>query len=117
MELVELIYAVTKELPADEKFGLVSQMRRSAVSIPSNIAEGSGRNSVNGFNHFLSIALSSSYELSTQLEIAFRVKFINEDAQQKSENLIYQLQSQILGLMNTLSKSELKEPELLYEME
>ena len=67
MNLVKEIYEVTRQLPESEKFGLVSQINRCVVSIPSNIAEGSGRTSSKDFARFLSISLSSSYELETQL--------------------------------------------------
>ncbi|MCT4560330.1 MAG: four helix bundle protein [Crocinitomicaceae bacterium] len=64
---VKEVYSLTAGLPDDEKYGLIGQIRRSAVSIPSNIAEGSGRTTEKDFVHFLSMALSSSYELETQL--------------------------------------------------
>ena len=67
MVLVKNVYVLTSELPKDEKFGLTSQINRCAVSIPSNIAEGSGRTTEKEFLHFLNIAISSSYELETQL--------------------------------------------------
>ena len=67
MELVKEVYALTKTMSSDEKFGLISQINRSAVSIPSNIAEGTGRSSDKEFSRFLEIAISSSYELETQL--------------------------------------------------
>jgi len=70
LQLVKKVYILTSELPKDEKFGLISQINRSAVSIPSNIAEGSGRTSEKEFLHFLNIAISSSYELETQLILA-----------------------------------------------
>ena len=70
IELVKLTYRLTNELPDNEKFGLKSQIQRSAVSIPSNIAEGSGRSTTKDFNNFLNMSLSSSYELETQLIIA-----------------------------------------------
>src|SRR5690606_31265320 len=70
MELAVQVYKATETFPAEEKFGLTSQSRRAAVSIPSNIAEGAGRNSVKEFNNFLGIANGSSYELQTQLIIA-----------------------------------------------
>lgn len=63
MDLVKQVYALSKNLPESEKFGLISQVQRCAISIPSNIAEGSGRTSNKEFNHFLKIAISSSYEL------------------------------------------------------
>lgn len=67
MILVKRIYLITADLPKDEKFGLISQINRCSISIPSNIAEGSGRTSEKEFLHFLNIAISSSYELETQL--------------------------------------------------
>lgn len=67
ISLVKEIYSLTNDLPADERFGLVSQLNRCSISIPSNIAEGSGRTSEKEFIHFLRIAISSSYELETQL--------------------------------------------------
>ena len=67
MNLVKQVYALTTELPVNEKFGLISQIQRCAISIPSNIAEGSGRSSEKEFLHFLNISISSSYELETQL--------------------------------------------------
>ena len=74
------IYKITSEFPADEKFGLISQIRRCAVSIPSNIAEGSGRGSNKDFARFLGIALASSYELETQLIISNRLDIILIDS-------------------------------------
>lgn len=67
MEVVKDLYILCCELPSDERFGLVSQMKRCAISIPSNIAEGSGRTSQKEFIHFLNISISSSFELETQL--------------------------------------------------
>jgi four helix bundle protein len=67
MSLTKNVYLLTSQLPLEEKFGLKSQLNRCAISIPSNIAEGSGRTSNKEFNHFLNISLSSSYELETQL--------------------------------------------------
>ncbi len=67
MNLVKQVYVLTTELPVNEKFGPISQIQRCAISIPSNIAEGSGRSSEKEFLHFLNISISSSYELETQL--------------------------------------------------
>ncbi|MCJ8288745.1 MAG: four helix bundle protein [Crocinitomicaceae bacterium] len=72
------IYALTGDFPKSEMFGLQSQIRRSAVSIPSNIAEGTSRNSNKEFNRFLEIALGSAYELETQLIIANRLNYIEK---------------------------------------
>ena len=78
MDLVESIYEVTKSFPKDEQYGLTSQMRRSAVSIPSNIAEGAARKGNKEYVQFLYISLGSLSELETQLLIAQRLKFVEE---------------------------------------
>lgn len=82
------IYAVTSDFPSDEKFGLTNQLRRASVSIPSNIAEGSSRNSNKDFSRFLEIAIGSGYEIETQLLIASDLGFISKE---KSDVLITQL--------------------------
>jgi four helix bundle protein len=99
IELVKSIYQITSILPSDERFGLISQMNRSSVSIPSNIAERSGRTSEKEFIHFLNISISSSYELETQLIIT------NELFQVDIESVIKQIsevQKMILGLKRNL---------------
>jgi len=73
------VYKATAGFPSDERFGLISQSRRAAVSIPSNIAEGAGRNSKKEFNNFLGIANGSSYELQTQLIISNKLNLLNDD--------------------------------------
>jgi four helix bundle protein len=73
------VYKATASFPADERFGLTSQSRRSAVSIPSNIAEGAGRNSNKEFCNFLGIANGSSYELQTQLVISNRLDLLKDE--------------------------------------
>ena len=75
--LVEHIYHVTKPFPKDETFGLTAQLRRSAVSVPSNIAEGAGRNSTKELVQFLGIASGSLAEVDTQLEIAMRLGYLD----------------------------------------
>lgn len=75
MELCEMVYEVTKKLPPDERFGLTSQLRRAAVSIPSNIAEGSQRKTEKDFANFLNIAQGSAVEVETQLELCLRMHF------------------------------------------
>ena len=79
MILVEDIYRIAGNFPKEEMFGLTSQIKRSVVSIPSNIAEGAGRKSNLEFIQFLNIASGSLSELETQLEIAIRLKFITEN--------------------------------------
>jgi len=79
MELVCDIYEVTRNFPDSERYGLTSQMRRSAVSVPSNIAEGWSRNSARSFISYLNIATGSMSELLTQLEIARRINYISDE--------------------------------------
>jgi four helix bundle protein len=78
MELAALIYKVTQGFPADERFGLTNQLRRAAVSIPSNIAEGKGRLSTGELIQFLGIARGSTLEVQTQLELASMLGFGDE---------------------------------------
>ena len=78
MDLVVRVYRVTDAFPKAETYGLVSQMRRSAISIPSNIAEGRRRGTDKDFKHFLHIAFGSSAELDTQIELAERLSFLNQ---------------------------------------
>jgi four helix bundle protein len=79
MDLCALAYRVTKRLPKEEMYGLVSQIRRSAVSVPSNIAEGFGRDQAGSFVQFLRIAQGSLKELETQLLVCQRVEMLTED--------------------------------------
>lgn len=79
MKLTKSIYLVCLEFPGDERFGLTTQIKRSAVSVPSNIAEGAGRNSDKEFLRFLSISTGSLFELETQLLLAADLDFINLD--------------------------------------
>ena len=76
MELVKAVYVLTKAFPADERYALTDQLRRAVTSIPSNIAEGSGRASNADYGHFLSIARGSLYETMTQLQVAVDLGYI-----------------------------------------
>jgi len=103
IEFVTKIYKVTESFPDSEKFGLISQIRRSAVSIPSNISEGAARSSKKEFIQFLSIAQGSTSELETQLIISNNLGFL------KTENMhllneLDEISRMIIGLIRTLKK-------------
>jgi len=100
-ELVKEIYLATKNFPEDEKFGLISQVRRASISIPSNIAEGSAR-SDKDFSRFLSISLSSAYEVETQIILSFDLNFINEVKLNELSFKIQEIQRMIHGLQKKL---------------
>lgn len=104
MVLVKDIYTVLKALPTEEKYGLISQIRRCAVSIPSNIAEGSGRGTKKDFKRFLEIAISSSFELETQLLICVDLNYINANEIDLLMKKVIEVQKLIYGLINTLKK-------------
>jgi|RifOxyC2_1024027.scaffolds.fasta_scaffold94992_1 four helix bundle protein len=88
IELVKDIYQVTAKYPPVEIYGLTNQLRRAAISIPSNIAEGQGRNSFKEFKQFIAIALGSLAELETQLIISHEIEYLNrEDFSNLSESL------------------------------
>ena len=102
MDLVETIYKLTQAFPDSEKFGLTSQMRRAAVSIPSNIAEGAARKGDKELIHFLHIALGSLSELETQYLIAIRLAFIKNE--ETIEEQMIDVKKLLLGFRNYLNK-------------
>lgn len=101
MEIVLDIYKITESLPSEEKFGLVSQMRRCAVSIPSNIAEGAARKSNKEFINFLYISQGSLSELDTQLELATLLNFIPHEIQKELDNKMIQVDKMLSGLIKS----------------
>jgi four helix bundle protein len=103
-DLVKFIYKLTKKYPKEEIYSLTSQVRRAAVSIPSNIAEGAGHFSDKEFSRFLEIAYASSCELDTQVILSFDLNFINEVELSESNNRIDELQKMISGLIKSLQK-------------
>ena len=102
MELVVDVYKISQILPNEEKYGLRSQITRAVVAIPSNIAEGSSRNSSKDFKRFLEISLGSSFELETQLLIAEKLNMIKNDQLSEIIDKLHEEQKMINGLINTL---------------
>ncbi len=98
MELSRVVYRLTTGYPSEERFGLVSQMRRAAVSVPSNIAEGAARDSNNEFRHFLSIARSSLSELDTQLDLSQDIGFVTETSRSEIDRLLTRIDKMLYGL-------------------
>lgn len=96
------IYEVTNLFPETEKFGLVSQLRRASVSVPSNIAEGASRSSNKDFNRFLVISLGSCYEIETQLLLSFDLGFINENELERLNNSLHQIIKMMSKFCSTL---------------
>ena len=92
IELTKAVYLLVSGLPSDEKYGLYSQIKRSSVSIPSNIAEGAGRISNKEFKHFLSIANGSAYELQTQLILTIELNLMSKESIQPALDLIVEIQ-------------------------
>lgn len=102
VDLAVRIYEVSTAFPREEIYGLTSQIKRSAVSIPSNIAEGAGRNSPKDFHNFLGISGGSSCELDTQLIIANRVAFLSDEKLETLQRDIIELQKMNFALRKTL---------------
>ena len=108
MQLVKEIYLLTKTYPKEELFALTSQTKRAAVSIPSNIAEGMGRQYKKDTIHFLHIARGSGYELETHLNIALMVNIINEQTFKTNINMIDEVIKLLNSLINYMEKAELR---------
>ena len=104
MDLVEAVYSASAAFPKEEIYGLTSQMRRAAVSIPSNIAEGQGRNSRKEFLHHLGIAYGSLRELERQLLVALRLKYVAESKLRQVMEMAGETGRLLNGLSNSLSK-------------
>ena len=102
IDLVTSIYRVTEQFPKSEQYGLVSQLRRSAVSIPSNIAEGATRNYKTEFKQFLFVALSSASELETQLIISGKLNFIDKAIETELLNELNTVSRMLQGLIKSI---------------
>lgn len=106
MELAKLIYQLTKSFPSEEKFGIISQMRRAAISVPSNIAEGQARNTTGEFIQFISHAEGSLAELDTQVRLAEALGFCSGDDSESVAGLLIDLQKMLSGLRRKLDASK-----------
>lgn len=99
-----LIYQITKRFPREEFYGLVSQLRRAVISISSNIAEGAGRGSKKDFSRFISIASGSLNEVESQIYVASKLEYINQNDFDKTLNLIQKLGNMLGGFQKFLKK-------------
>ena len=104
MDIAEQTYMISAQFPPEEKYGLTSQIRRSAISVPSNIAEGAGRNSKGEFKQFLGIASGSSYELLTQLILSYRLNLIDKKLAQPVIEQVTEVQKMSYSLIKSLEK-------------
>lgn len=105
LDLVEQIYKFTKQFPKEELYGITNQMRRCAVSIPANIAEGSGRKNKAEFVQFLHIALGSASELETHLIISQRLGFLSINSYDEIMNALNEIIKMTCGLINSLNST------------
>jgi len=103
VELVTMIYSITKSFPKDELYGLTNQIRRASVSIPSNLAEGFGRNSKKEFKHFLQITIGSLFELQTQLEISKNLKFLPKMEFEAIYKMTREIEAMLVSLIRKLA--------------
>ena len=106
VDLAVDVYKITEKFPKEEKYGLVSQMNRAAVSIPSNIAEGAGRNNPGEFIQFLGVANGSGNELFTQFVISNKLGIVSESTLENIEDRIDKAQRSIYNLSKTLEKQK-----------
>lgn len=105
IEIVKKIYLLTKQFPDTEKFGIISQITRAAVSIPANIAEGSSRNSDKDYARFLQISLGSAFEVQTYLVIVKEMNWTSLEEVNKLEPLLEEEIKMIHRFINTLNKA------------
>jgi four helix bundle protein len=104
MSLVTEIYQILKVFPTSENFGLTSQIKRCSVSIPSNIAEGFGRRGTKEFIRFLRISMGSLFELQTQLEIAFNLKYLKKEIYEQNYKKSREIEIMLASLIRTLTQ-------------
>jgi four helix bundle protein len=104
MDLVVMIYRTTAAFPKNERYSLVDQLRRAAISVPSNIAEGQGRSRTGDYMRHLSVAVGSLSELETQIEIARRLDYISEDVQRNLLDSSKAIGKMLAGLIRSLRR-------------
>jgi four helix bundle protein len=107
MDLVEAVYKCSEQFPRKEMFGLTSQVRRAAVAIPSNIAEGQGRRTTRDFLHFLSIARGSLQDVETQILVGRRLNYINDEQNSTILSLVAEIGRLINALIGSLERRAL----------
>jgi len=105
ISFVTKVYKMTSSFPKEEMYGITSQIRRAAISIPSNTAEGAARKTTNEFRQFLYIALSSAAELNTQLIISHNLEFLDKDNTDKLNSELDSLSRRIQGLIKSLKNT------------
>jgi four helix bundle protein len=105
MAVAKTVYDLTRHFPEEEKYGLVSQMRRAAVSIPCNIAEGAARQGKKEFRNFLSVAQGSLSELDTQLEVSLMLGYLRRGEIEELWNQLMRVDKMLTSLIRSLSKS------------
>ena len=108
MDLSIMVYNATKDFPSDERFGLVSQVRRASVSIPSNVAEGQSFGTDGRYMHHVRIALGSIGELSTELEIAVRLKYLSAAEIQDLQRQLVRTRQLLFGLLRSLRRKRVR---------
>lgn len=105
IELVLLVYKITRSFPKEELYSLSDQMKRSSVSIPSNIAEGFGRHSDNDFIRFLNISRGSLFELQTQMEISYRLDFMKSEDYELTTQLSIEIDKMLNALISKIKQN------------
>ena len=103
IDLVVFVYRITKDFPREEEFGLKSQLRRAAVSVPSNISEGLTRKTHKDKTHFLNFAQSSLSEIDAQVEVSARLGFISEETESESYDRLSVVEMMLSGLVRSLN--------------